>query len=95
MRLTGRERDIICSEVMKIDPGGRVYLFGSRADDDRRGGDIDLLVETSGDLDFKSRLLLEYLISSACDTRVDMIFKSPSDDETPIYRIAKKTGIAL
>lgn len=58
MRLTGRERDIICSEVMKIDPGGRVYLFGSRADDDRRGGDIDLLVETSGDLDFKSRLLL-------------------------------------
>lgn len=95
MRLNSRERDIIRSEMLKIDPGGKVFLFGSRTDDSKRGGDIDLLVETSRKLDYKNRLVLEYSISSSCDTKVDMIFKSPEDDETPIYRIAKRTGIAL
>ncbi len=47
MRLNERSKDIIVnticnnfSEVFKI------ILFGSRADDGKKGGDIDLLVET-------------------------------------------------
>lgn len=47
MRLSERERNVIKSAVTKhFGRDARVWLFGSRADDSRRGGDIDLLVET-------------------------------------------------
>ena len=46
MRLTTAEvADIAAAAKASLPPGTRVALFGSRTDDSRRGGDIDLLVE--------------------------------------------------
>lgn len=95
MRLSNRELNIIRSEILDVDPNAKIFLFGSRADDSRRGGDIDLFVETSFHLDLRRRLLLEYRISSACDTHVDLLFKAPDDEESPIHRIAKSTGVRI
>ena len=48
MRLTPDERqDIAAAAKAVLPPGTRVLLFGSRVDDLRRGGDVDLLVETA------------------------------------------------
>jgi predicted nucleotidyltransferase len=94
MRLSAHELNVIRSEVLNADADGKIFLFGSRADDSRRGGDIDLFVETSYRLDLKRRMLLEHRISSACDTKVDMVFKSPSDAESPIHQIARR-GVKL
>lgn len=46
MRLTPEERRAIESRIgdVVVEMGGALYLFGSRADDAKRGGDIDLLV---------------------------------------------------
>lgn len=50
MRLTSNEVEIILHSAREIyGEGVRVYLFGSRTDDARRGGDIDLLVRTEGE----------------------------------------------
>lgn len=47
MRLSQRERSAIRSAVTaRFGPDARVFLFGSRTDDTRRGGDIDVYVET-------------------------------------------------
>jgi len=46
MRLSKTEQQIIKDAVLSIDPQARIYLFGSRADDTKRGGDIDLLIAT-------------------------------------------------
>lgn len=48
MRLTQEERTAIREAVQKILPSGKAYLFGSRVDDDKRGGDIDLLILADG-----------------------------------------------
>ncbi len=44
MRLSETEQQIIKDAVLSIDPQARIYLFGSRANDNKRGGDIDLLI---------------------------------------------------
>ncbi|MEY8688687.1 MAG: nucleotidyltransferase domain-containing protein [Leptothrix sp. (in: b-proteobacteria)] len=46
MRLSAdQQRAVRVATQEAFPPGTRVCLFGSRADDQRRGGDIDLLVE--------------------------------------------------
>ena len=44
MRLKDSERAIIISTVKGFDGNPSVYLFGSRVDNSKKGGDIDLLV---------------------------------------------------
>jgi len=47
MRLDAATRDIIKKEVANsIGADSIVRLFGSRVDDNQRGGDIDLLIES-------------------------------------------------
>lgn len=44
MRLTKDEVNTIKNSVLSLDQHADVYLFGSRVDDSKRGGDIDLLI---------------------------------------------------
>lgn len=44
MRLTQQQRRTILAQVRRHDPQAQVRIFGSRAHDDARGGDIDLLI---------------------------------------------------
>jgi predicted nucleotidyltransferase len=77
----------------EFDADTRIWLFGSRVDDSRRGGDIDLYIETE-----HPRLLNELRckvdIEEAVDLHVDLIVALP-DDHRPIARIAKSQGIRL
>ncbi len=44
MRLTQKEQIAIRDTVRAYLPNAKVYLYGSRVDDAKRGGDIDLLI---------------------------------------------------
>lgn len=46
MRISDSEQQIIKDAVFALDPQARIYLFSSRANDSKRGGDIDLLIAT-------------------------------------------------
>ncbi len=47
MRLKESEIKVIQNTFLKIFVHGEVYLFGSRADDNQKGGDIDLYIKTN------------------------------------------------
>lgn len=66
MRLTDTELSVLREELRAVDPFGRAYLFGSRVDDSRRGGDIDVFFEVTRQIDLKSALALEYRLISRC-----------------------------
>ena len=78
----------------------KVMLFGSRVDDTRRGGDIDLYIATpalpqKAQLEAKLKFLVK-LKQRLGDQRVDLVFApAPGQPEWPIHKIAQQTGIPL
>ncbi|WP_297448863.1 nucleotidyltransferase domain-containing protein [Ferrovum sp.] len=95
MRISEQDAASIKSTIEAIDPESRIYLFGSMVNDRLKGGDIDLFVESSYKIEFQKRLLLEYELSLLCDNDIDLLVKAPTDEDAPIYRLAKKNGVML
>lgn len=75
----------------------RIWLFGSRVDDTKRGGDIDLYIETdmkSGTINAK--LNMRSLIWKAFgDQKIDILVRSRHEELSPFHKMAKETGIEL
>jgi len=46
MRIQPEEQAAIVSTITRFDNESEIYLFGSRLDDTKRGGDIDILVKS-------------------------------------------------
>ena len=46
MRLKKEEIKTIKDTIKKFDKSAKIYLFGSRIDDNKRGGDIDILIDS-------------------------------------------------
>ncbi len=93
MRLTESERQLIVAVVRQFDPDAEVWLFGSRVDDQARGGDIDLLI-LSDKLDpgGKWRIRLA-LYEKLGEQKIDLIIAA--DDSDPFTRIALAEGVLL
>ncbi len=76
----------------------RVILFGSRTDDAKKGGDIDLLFETDHVVDNRATTigaLYVSLIRKLGDRKLDVILKDAATPEAPVLAIARQTGIQL
>jgi hypothetical protein len=56
MRLTKQEIISIKESFTEVFEEGKIYLFGSRIDDDLKGGDIDLYIRLEYSLNVKERL---------------------------------------
>ena len=56
MRLTQQEIKAIKKTFKEVFEEGDIYLFGSRVDDTKRGGDIDLYVDTPLSLNTRESL---------------------------------------
>ena len=84
--------------------GTSVWLFGSRVDDAKKGGDIDLLVcpkpRTAADASqpqqtFMRKIkMLTLLEGQLGERKVDVIVEHPQDLR-PIVEVAHNTGIKL
>ena len=55
MRLKNNEIQAIKTTFNKIFKHGTIYLFGSRIDDTKKGGDIDLYISTPNKKDLVSK----------------------------------------
>lgn len=101
MRLTKKQIQVlknIFDEVFGSDAS--LMLFGSRVDDNRHGGDIDLYV-TGFDQSIEEQLMakLKFLAKvkqQLGEQRIDLVFSQASDQPVmPIHKIAEKTGVEL
>ena len=75
MRLSAAESAAIREQILALDPGASIYLYGSRTDPNARGGDIDLLV-ISDKLSFHDKISLLVAIKDRIgDQRIDLMIK--------------------
>jgi len=99
MRITPTQHQTIKKIVTEIaGKKASVILFGSRIDDNKRGGDVDLLVELPNVVDSPAWLIarLSARISRSMEGRqVDILLTSPNLLKFPIHEHAKSTGIRL
>ena len=79
MRLSHNEQQVIRDSIHRVDPNARIVLFGSRVDDQARGGDIDLLV-------LSDRIGWQ---------KLDLIVENEGQGLSPIARVAMETGKRL
>jgi len=98
MRLTPIEQKSIKKHFKHIFPHAKLYLFGSRTDDTKKGGDIDLYIETKSE-EYSYSKLLDFNSSIQADIgeqKIDIIVNKIDRNITkPIYINAKKQGILL
>lgn len=95
MRLSAEQADTIPQAVRAhLGADLRLWLFGSRVDDRRRGGDIDLLVDADHPIDPMAALQCRAALADALDLRVDRAVSQPGREQ-PIHRIARATGVRL
>ncbi|OIQ00404.1 MAG: hypothetical protein AUK35_03810 [Zetaproteobacteria bacterium CG2_30_46_52] len=97
MRISSSQATAI-SKLIKasLGAGSEVWLFGSRAYDSKRGGDLDLYVESAQPCSLEKRLRLTTKIQLLVGLRkVDLIVKTDSSPDRSIYTTAKSEGVHL
>lgn len=94
MRLTPEQVESITASVRQYLGGtASIWLFGSRVDDSKRGGDVDLYVEATPH-SLMQELRCKMQLSEVLDIPVDLIVR-PVGNADPIARIAKNEGMPL
>jgi len=97
MRLSTFEKDqFIKLSRLHFGQAVHCYLFGSRVDDRKKGGDIDLYVEADTAIGMQQKL--DFLVDverNITSRKIDLLVKTPMSKQRDIFSTAKKTGILL
>ncbi|MGI5089129.1 nucleotidyltransferase domain-containing protein [Treponema vincentii] len=99
MRLSEETKSIIIDSVRRhFTQAEKIILFGSRADDSKRGGDIDILVQTP----LTSAVAFEEKLQTAAalqlklgEQRIDLLTTTGADDGRLIVQNAYRQGVVL
>ena len=100
MRLNSAQIEVIKQETKHFfGAQAEVWLFGSRVDDNKRGGDIDLYVRSGmSDADqlvaarFAFLARLKRLIG---DRKIDLVLQRTGGEKLPIHQLASQLGVKL
>lgn len=73
-----------------------IRIFGSRLDDTKRGGDIDIYIETSLETGFEEKAgFLKDLKIAIGDQKIDLLVKKRGESPKGVFEYAKTTGVKI
>ena len=95
MRLDDRVKYFLKQAVGKKIPGARLYLFGSRTNDDALGGDIDVMILTNNFVDKKifRNIRVEFYKKFGWQ-KIDIVYFR-YDDESAFRQLIQTNAIEL
>lgn len=93
IRLAPSEVEIIKKAILALDPNASVFLFGSRANPDKRGGDIDILV-FSEKLNILDKIaILTQIFKDMEEQKIDIVIAK--NDSDPFVKLVMKEAVPL
>ena len=95
MRLTPKEIEAIVTTFKEFFGSGEIFLFGSRVDDTKKGGDIDLYIDCMNKENLVEKKI-NFLVSlkrKIGEQKIDVVISR--DKNRPIEQEALKKGIQL
>ena len=95
MRLDDEIKDFLKQAIGEKIPGAELYLFGSRTDDEAKGGDIDLMILTTNPIEKKilRPIRIEFFKKFGWQ-KLDLV-NFTKDDNSVFKRIIQTTAIEL
>jgi predicted nucleotidyltransferase len=93
MRITSAEKDALIASVRHADHNAKVWLFGSRADDSKKGGDIDIAILSSGIQVLERMRIRRDIIDRIGERKIDILVSADGAD--PFFRMAVETGVRI
>ncbi len=96
VRLKKSEIKAIKDSVRNFDPQAEIYIFGSRAKPEKKGGDIDILV-VSDVIGWKERRKIRVeLIKLLGDRKIDLLVARKEEiDKNPFFQLAIEEGVRV
>ena len=96
MRVEKEQLNIIINTLKSQINDAVIYLFGSRVDDSKRGGDIDIFLVTNQNIVLKDKIrLLAELETSGIKRKVDLIIKTPHQSQDLLFKEVLEKGIRI
>jgi predicted nucleotidyltransferase len=99
MRLTIQQALLVKKTVNTIlNAPSNIWLFGSRVNDEKRGGDIDLFIETQSLCPNRAETiccLYGELVMTLGEQKIDILLKDKNTAEAPIFEMARQNGVLL
>jgi predicted nucleotidyltransferase len=96
MRLTPDQVATIIQTTRNIaGQQAQVWLYGSRLNDDRQGGDIDLLVESDPAIGLIARARIKNRLEQALQLPVDVLATGRGAQDSAFVAIARAQSIPL
>ncbi|MFN3694996.1 MAG: nucleotidyltransferase domain-containing protein [Ignavibacterium sp.] len=87
MRLNKKEIEILRESLKSLDPEAKLYLFGSRLYDDKKGGDIDLLIVSKKMTKKDLRKVKRAFYNEFGEQKIDIILDNGEYDDPFVKRI--------
>lgn len=94
MRITPEQTRFIAESIRQhLGDSTRIWLFGSRLDDRKVGGDVDIYVEVPTH-SLLNKIRCKLRLEERLDLPVDLIIRQPGEN-SPIAQIARTEGHCL
>jgi predicted nucleotidyltransferase len=95
MRLREEIAEFLKEEIKKFLPDAEVYLFGSRVDDKKKGGDIDILVVGNRRLSLMEKVKIRTAFYKRFGEQKLDIVSFTREENPPFKTLALKEGVKL
>ncbi|MDR3108479.1 MAG: nucleotidyltransferase domain-containing protein [Planctomycetaceae bacterium] len=93
MRITETEKQVMIEAVKNVDTDAELWLFGSRVDDTKKGGDIDIAILSPKIDRMKKIQIRRDILDRIGEQKIDIVISR--DGSEPFFRLAKENGVQI